>query len=75
MDIQLYVTEEELKELPEDQTDKTDLDSVSKPKDILLPTSDLPRSSTDLPKPLANLPSSAAKARHQCKARRCQNCN
>ena len=45
MDIQLFATDEELKEFPED---KTDPDTASSPNSIYLLIFDLPRSHTDL---------------------------
>ena len=69
-DIQLYATDEELKEFPEDETDS---DKISGPNNIHLSTSDLPRPLTDLPRPPASLPTSTAKARCRCKAKR--SCN
>ena len=67
MDIQLYATDEELKEFPED---KTDSDKISGPNNIHLSTSDLPRPLTDLPRPPTSLPTSTAKARCRHKAKR-----
>ena len=71
MDIQLYVTDEELKEFPED---KTDPDNISSPNNIHLSTSDLPRPHTDLPRPSTSLPVSTTKTRHRCKAKRSRRC-
>ena len=71
MDIQLYATDEELKEFPED---KTDPDKISSPNNIHLLTSDLPRPHTDLPRPPTSLPVSTTKTRHRCKAKRSHKC-
>ena len=58
MDIQLFATDEELKEFPED---KTDPDTITSPNSIHLLTSDLPRPHTDLPKSPSSLPGSITK--------------
>ena len=71
MDIQLYATDEELKEFPED---KTDPDKISSPNNIHLLTSDLPRPHTDLPRSPTSLPVSITKARHSFKAKRSRKC-
>ena len=63
MDIQLFATDEELREFPESKTDSsTAHDKTPRPKDINLTASDLPRSHTDLPKTPSRLP--------ECKSRR-----
>ena len=67
MDIQLFATDKELKEFPED---KTDPDTISSPNNIHLLTSDLPRPYTDLPKSPSRLPVSITKTRCRCKAKR-----
>ena len=67
MDIQLFVTDEELKEFPED---KTDPDTITSPNSIHLLTSDLPRPHTDLPKSPSSLPVSITKTRCRHKAKR-----
>ena len=67
MDIQLYVTDEELKAFPEDQTDP---DNISSPDNIHLSTSDLPRPHTDLPRLPTSLPVSTTKTRCRHKAKR-----
>ena len=67
MDIQLYATDEELKEFPED---KTDPDQNSSPNSIHLLTSDLSRPHIDLPRPPTSLPVSTTKIRCRCKAKR-----
>ena len=69
MDIQLFATDEELKDLPED---KTDPDMTSSPKSIHLLTSDLPRPHTDLPKSPSSL--SVSKTRCRCKTKRSHRC-
>ena len=67
MDIQLFATDEELKEFPESKTDSsTAHDKTSSPKDINLTASDLPRSHTDLP----GIPSSLPNHKSKCKSRR-----
>ena len=53
MDIQLFATDKELKEFPENQTDP---DTTSSPNSINLSISDLPRSHTELPKSQSGLP-------------------
>ena len=60
MDIQLYATDKELKEFPEDETDS---DKISGPNNIHLSISDLPGPLTDLPRSPASLPPSTAKVR------------
>ena len=67
MDLQLFATDEELREYPESKTDSnTVLDKTPSPKDIKLTASDLPRSHTDLPK----IPSSLPDCQSKCKSRR-----
>ena len=67
MDIQLFATDEGLREFPESKTDSnTVLDKTPSPKDINLMASDLPRSHTDLPKISSSLPDCKSK----CKSRR-----
>ena len=62
MDIQLFATDEELREFPESKTDSnTARDKTPRPKDINLTASDLPRSHTDLPKILSSLPDHKSK--------------
>ena len=57
MDIQLFATDEELREFPESKTDSSIvLDKTPSPKDINLTASDLPRSHTDLTKIPSSLP-------------------
>ena len=57
MDLQLFATDEELREFPESKTDSnTVLDKTPSPNDINLMASDLPRSHTDLPKIPSSLP-------------------
>ena len=63
MDIQLFATDEELREFPESKTDSSTVqDKTPSPKDINLMASDLPRSHTDLPKIPSRLP--------ECKSKR-----
>ena len=71
MDIQLYATDKELKEFPED---KTDQDKISSPNNIHLLISDLPRPHTDLLRPQTSLPVSTTKTRYRCKAKRSHKC-
>ena len=67
MDLQLFATDEELREFPESKTDSsTVLDKTPSCKDINLKASDLPRSHTDLPK----FPSSLPDHKSKCKTRR-----
>ena len=76
MDIQLFATDKELREFPENKTDSEDnIDpgTASSPKSINLMASDLPRPHTDLPKFPSSLPVSKTKCRtkrsHRCKSR------
>ena len=67
MDIQLFATDEELREFPENKTDSennTDPDTTSSLNGINLTASDLPRSPTDLPKSPSSLP--VSKTKHRC---------
>ena len=67
MDLQLFATDEELREFPESKTDSsTALYKTPSPKDINLMASDLPRSHTDLHKSPSRLPDHKSK----CKTRR-----
>ena len=67
MDLQLFATDEELREFPESKTDSnTVLDKTPSPKDINLTASDLPKLHTDLPECPTSLPTSKTK----CKSRR-----
>ena len=51
MDLQLFATDEELREFPENKTDSNTVhDKTPSPKDIILTKFDLPRPHTDLPK-------------------------
>ena len=62
MDIQLFATDEELREFPENKTDSNTVpDKTLSPNSINLTASDLPRSHTDLPKSPSSLPISKAK--------------
>ena len=76
MDIQLFATDEELREFPENKTDSEDNidpDTTSSPKSINLMASDLPRPHTDLPKFPSSLPVSKTKCRHRTKrSHRCK---
>ena len=59
MDIQLFATDDELREFPEHKTvpeSKTDPDKIPSANSINLSTSDLPKSPTDLPKIQSSLP-------------------
>ena len=63
MDIQLFTTDEELREFPENKTDSNTVpDKTLSPNSINLMASDLPRH-TDLPKFPSSLPVSKAKCR------------
>ena len=67
MDIQLFATDEELREFPESKTDSSTVqDKTPSSKDINLMASDLPRSHTDLPK----IPSRLPECKSKCKSRR-----
>ena len=66
MDIQLFATDEELQDFPENKTDSTVLDVLDKTPNsnsINLTASHLPRPNTDLPKISSNLPDHKAKHR------------
>ena len=70
MDIQLFATDEELREFPESKTDSsTAHDKTPRPKGINLTASDLPISHTDLPKIPSSLPDhkSKHKSRRNCR--------
>ena len=70
MDIQLFATDKELREFPENKTDSednTDPDTTSSPNSINLTAYDLPRSHTDLPKSPSSLPISKTKCRCRTK--------
>ena len=66
MDIQLFATDEELQDFPENKTDSTVLDKIPNSNSINLMASDLPRSHSDLPKTSSRLPERKSK----CKSRR-----
>ena len=69
MDIQLFATDEELREFPENKTDSNTVpDKTPSPNNINLMVSDLPRLHTDLPKSPSSLPISRAK--HRCRTQR-----
>ena len=61
MDIQLFATDEELQDFPENKTDSTVPDKTPSSNSINLTASDLPRSHTDLPKISSKLPDHKAK--------------
>ena len=64
MDIQLFATDEELREFPENKTDSNSVpDMTPSPNSINLMASDLPRPHTDLPKSPSSPPISKAKCR------------
>ena len=70
MDIQLFATDEELREFPGNKTDSEDNidpDTTSSPKSINLTTSDLLRPHTDHPKSPSSLPVSKTKCRRRTK--------
>ena len=76
MDIQLFATDKELREFPENKTDSEDNtvpDMTLSPNSISLMASDLPRPHTDLPKFSSSLPVSKTKHRTRrscrCKSR------
>ena len=56
MDIQLFATDEELQDFPENKTDSTVLDKTPNSNSINLTASDLPRSHSHLPKIPSRLP-------------------
>ena len=71
MDIQLFATDEELREFPESKTySSTAHDKTPRPKDINLMASNLPRSHTDLPKIPSSLPDRKSKKRKSRRSRR-----
>ena len=61
MDIQLFATDEELQDFPENKTDSTVLDKIPNSNSINLMASDLPRSHSDLPKIPSRLPEPKSK--------------
>ena len=72
MDIQLFATDEELREFPENKTDSNTVpDKTPSPKNNNLMASDLPRPYTDLPKFSSSLPDSKTKCRtkRSCRCR------
>ena len=72
MDIQLFATDEELREFPENKTDSNTVpDKTPSPNSINLMASDLPRPHTDLPKFSSCLPVSKTKCRTK-RSRRCK---
>ena len=56
MDIQLFATDEELQDFPENKTDSTVLDKTPNSTSINLTASDLPRAHSGLPKTPSRLP-------------------
>ena len=82
MDIQLFATDKELQDFPENKTDSSTVqDKTSSAKSINLMASDLPRSHTDLPKNSSRLPECKSKRKsrrdHRRKSRsntRSKNC-
>ena len=56
MDIQLFATDEELQDFPENKTDSTVPDKTPKSNSINLTASDLPRSHSHLPRIPSRLP-------------------
>ena len=69
MDIQLYATDEELKEFP---ADNSYFDTISDSVGINLSIAHLPRPFTDLPKPPVGLPIHKTKTKRGRKAKRSQ---
>ena len=73
MDIQLFATDEELQDFPENKTDSTVLDKTPNSNSINLTASDLPRSHSDLLKISSRLPECKSKRKsrrdHRCKSR------
>ena len=64
MDLQLFTTDKELREFPENKTDSNTVpDKTPSPKNINLTASDLPRPHTDLPKSPSSLPDHKTKCR------------
>ena len=62
MDIQLFATDEELQDFPENKTDSSTVqDKTPNTKSINLAASDLPRSHSDLPKISSKLPEHKSK--------------
>ena len=70
MDIQLFATDEELQDFPENKTDSTVPDKTSNSNSINLTASDLPRSHTDLPKISSRLPERKSKRKSRREHRR-----
>ena len=71
MDIQLFATDEELQDFPENKTDSTVPDQTPKSNSINLTASDLPRPHSHLPKTPSRLPERNTKCKfrrdHRCK--------
>ena len=70
MDIQLFATDEELQDFPENKTDSTVPDKTPNSNSIHLTASDLPRSHTDLPKISSRLPEHKSKRKSRRDHRR-----
>ena len=72
MDIQLFATDEELQDFPENKTDSTVPDKTPKSNSINLAVSDLPRSHSHLPRIPSRLPECKIRRRsrrdHHCKS-------
>ena len=74
MDIQLFATDKELQDFPENKTDSSTVqDKTPNTKSINLAASDLPRSHSDLPKVSSKLPERKSKHRSR-KGNRHQSC-
>ena len=73
MDIQLFATDEELQDFPENKTDSTVPDKTPKSNSINLAASHLPRSHSHLPRIPSRLPERKIRHRsrrdHCCKSR------
>ena len=69
MDIQLFATDEELQDFPENKTDSTVPDKTPKSNSINLAASDLPRSHSHLPRIPSRLPEH--KIRHRSRRDHC----
>ena len=69
MDIQLFATDEELQDFPENKTDSTVPDKTPKSNSINLAASDLPRSHSHLPRIPSRLPE--CKIRHRSRRDHC----
>ena len=75
MDIQLFATDEELQDFPENKTDSSTVqDKTPNTKSINLVVSDLPRSHADLPKISSKLPERKSKHRSRKSHRHQSHC-